>query len=104
MAYVWLALAILMEVFGSTMLKLSAGFKKYGPTIGFAIGFGVSFYLFSLALIKLPLGFSYAVWSGTGTVLTAFVGVLLFKEKINRQATVGLVLLVSGIILLNLVE
>lgn len=103
MPYVLLALSIVLEVFGSTMLKLSNGFKRKWPILGVAIGFGVAFYIFSLALVDLPLGFSYAVWSGTGTVLTAFVSVLLFQEKINKQGMLGISLLIIGIVMLNIV-
>lgn len=102
MPYVLLTLSILLEVFGSTMLKLSNAFTKLFPVIGVIIGFGASFYFFSIALIDLPLGFSYAIWSGSGTILVAFVGVLLFKEQINRQGIIGIALLLSGIVLLNI--
>ncbi len=102
MAYVYLAFAIILETFGSSMLKLSKGFKKLLPVIGVITGYCVSFYLFSLALLELPLGFSYAVWSGVGTILTAMAGVL-FKEKMNRIGVLGISLIIVGVVLLNLV-
>lgn len=101
-AYVLLGCAIVMEVLGSSMLKLSEGFKRLLPSMGVIIGYGVAFYLFSIALKKLPLGVSYATWSGVGTVLTVLVGVYVFKEKINKKTILGLMLLLAGIILLNL--
>lgn len=103
MPYVLLAFSIVSEVFGSTMLKLSDGFKRKWPIVGVVIGFGIAFYIFSLALVDLPLGFSYAIWSGSGTILTAIAGVLLFQEKINKQGVLGISLLLIGIIMLNLV-
>ncbi|MDR9756328.1 MAG: multidrug efflux SMR transporter [Thermoanaerobacterales bacterium] len=103
MAYVYLAFAIILETFGSSMLKLSKGFKKLLPVIGVITGYCVSFYLFSLALLELPLGFSYAVWSGVGTILTAMAGVFLFKEKMNRIGVLGISLIIVGVVLLNLV-
>lgn len=51
-------------------------------------------YLLSLALVSIPLSFGYAVWSGLGTALTAIVGFLLFKEKINKQTVIGIVVLI----------
>lgn len=102
MPYILLFLAIISEVFGSTMLKLSHGFSKVVPIIGVIAGFGVSFYFFSLALVDLHLGFSYAVWSGVGTILTAIVAVMLFKERINKGGMLGIGLLLVGVILLNL--
>ncbi|MCU6709266.1 multidrug efflux SMR transporter [Paenibacillus sp. J5C_2022] len=101
-AYLLLGCAIVMEVLGSSMLKLSEGFKRLLPSIGVIVGYSVAFYLFSIALKQLPLGVSYATWSGVGTVLTVLVGVYMFKEKINRKTIIGLVLLLVGIILLNL--
>lgn len=102
MAYILLAVSITLEVFGSTMLKLSNAFTKLLPIVGVVVGFSASFYLFSIALIDLPLGFSYAIWSGSGTIFTSLVGVFLFKEKINRQGMLGIGLLLIGIILLNI--
>lgn len=102
MAYILLALSIISEVFGSTMLKLSHGFTKFFPLIGFIAGYSICFYLFSIALLELPLGFSYAIWSGVGTILTALVGVCLFKENVNRQGIIGICLIILGVVLLNL--
>ena len=102
MAYILLASSIVLEVFGTTMLKLSNGFSKRLPTLGVIVGFGFCFYLFSLALLDIPLGFAYAIWSGVGTIVTTIVGVLLFKDKINSKGVFGISLLLVGIILLNL--
>ena len=102
MPYLLLACSVVSEVFGSTMLKLSNGFKHKLPIIGVVFGFGIAFYIFSLALVDLPLGFSYAIWSGSGTILTAFVGVFLFQEKINKQGMLGIFLLITGIVMLNI--
>src|SRR5699024_8789818 len=101
MPYFLLACSVLSEVFGSTMLKLSNGFKYKLPIIGVVLGFGIAFYIFSLALVDLPLGFSYAIWSGSGTILTALVGVFLYQEKINKQGMLGILLLIIGIVMLN---
>lgn len=103
MAYVLLIFSIMSEVLGSTMLKLSNGFKKILPIIGVIAGYGVSFYLLSVVLLDLPLGFTYAIWSGVGTILTAVVGVFLFKEKLNRIGVLGISFIVAGVVLLNLI-
>lgn len=101
MALFLLMLAIVSEVIGSVMLKISNGFKELFPTLLFISGYVISFYLFSRALLELPLGLSYAAWSGIGTLLTAIAGVLIFKEKINRQGMLGIGILIAGIVLLN---
>src|SRR5690625_4224063 len=101
MAYIYLAGAILSEVFGSTMLKLSEGFKRKFPLLGVIVGFGLAFYFLSLALLELPLGFSYAIWSGTGTILTVCIGVFLFKEHLGKKGIYGIALIMAGMVLLD---
>ncbi|MCM3245164.1 multidrug efflux SMR transporter [Cytobacillus firmus] len=100
-AYLLLALAIVSEVFGSSMLKATNGFKKLLPSLGVIIGYGVAFYSLSLSLKTLPLGVAYAIWAGLGTVLTALVGITIYKEKVNDKKILGLALIVGGVILLN---
>ncbi|KON85457.1 quaternary ammonium transporter [Sporosarcina globispora] len=100
-AYILLALAIISEVFGSSMLKATNGFKKLLPSLGVIIGYAVAFYALSLSLKTLPLGVAYAIWAGLGTVLTAFVGITVYKENVNGKKILGLALIVGGVILLN---
>lgn len=100
-AYFLLALAIVSEVAGSSLLKAADGFKKLLPTIGVIIGYSVAFYALSLSLKSLPLGVAYAVWAGLGTVLTALVGIFIYKENANGKKLLGLALIVGGVILLN---
>jgi len=104
MAYLLLFFSIITEVFGSTMLKLSASYANKLAILGVIVGYGLCFYLFSLALLELPLGFAYAVWSGVGTVLTTMVGLFLFKEKINRQGVFGISLVLVGVVMINLAK
>lgn len=100
--YLILAVAILSEVFGSAMLKVSDGFKKIMPTLGVVSGYVVSFYLFSLVLMAIPLSTAYAIWSGVGTALTALIGVIIYKEGFNIRKVLGLVLIIGGVALLRL--
>lgn len=100
--YLILAVAILSEVFGSAMLKVSDGFKKIMPTLGVVSGYVVSFYLFSLVLMAIPLSIAYAIWSGVGTALTALIGVIIYKEGFNIRKVLGLVLIIGGVVLLRL--
>ena len=97
-----MAASILFEVFSSTMLKLSDGFKRLLPVIGIVVGYGISFYALSITLQSLPLGVVYATWSGIGTILTVVIGVLLFKEKVNKKGALGIVILLVGLVLMNL--
>ncbi|MBG9449190.1 quaternary ammonium transporter [Cytobacillus firmus] len=100
-AYFLLALAIVSEVAGSSLLKEADGFKKLLPSIGVIIGYSVAFYALSLSLKALPLGVAYAIWAGLGTVLTALAGIFIYKENVNGKKLLGLALIVGGVILLN---
>ncbi|MFC9599142.1 DMT family transporter [Peribacillus butanolivorans] len=100
--YVILGIAIISEVFGSSMLKVSNGFKKVFPSIGVIIGMGIAFYCLSLSLKTIPLGTAYAIWSGIGTALTALVGVIVYKERFNLKKFLGLVLIIGGVVVLKL--
>jgi multidrug transporter EmrE-like cation transporter len=99
--YVFLMIAILSEVFGTSMLKMSEGFSKLLPSLGVMAGFGSAFYFISLALQTLPLSMSYAIWSGIGTALTAIIGVVVWKEAFNLQILIGLILIIAGVMVLN---
>lgn len=101
MGYVYLVGAIISEVFGATMLKVTSLTSRKGPIIGIVIGYLVSFYFLSIALLSIPLSFSYAVWSGVGTALTAIVGFLFFKERMSGKVIIGIILLVVGIFLMR---
>ncbi|MGE7877999.1 DMT family transporter [Peribacillus muralis] len=100
--YAFLAIAIVSEVFGSSMLKVSNGFKRFFPSIGVLIGMGLAFYCLSISLITIPLGTAYAIWSGIGTALTALVGVFVYKERFNLKKFIGLVLIIGGVVILKL--
>ncbi|WP_068672231.1 multidrug efflux SMR transporter [Oceanobacillus sp. Castelsardo] len=101
-AYIFLALSIVCEVFGSSMLKATNGFKRILPTIGVIVGYGAAFYGLSLSLKTLPIGTAYAIWAGLGTALTALVGIIIYKENFNSKTLYGLILIIGGVTLLNI--
>lgn len=104
MGYVFLVGAIVSEVFGTTMMKLTSISKnnKILALLGVVVGYALSFYVLSLALVSISLSFAYATWSGVGTALTALVGFLVFKEKITIQMAFGILLLIVGIVLMRI--
>jgi len=102
--YILLALAIILEIFSTSMLKLSAGFTRLIPGIIFIIGMSLTFYIFSQALLSVPLSIAYAIWSGVGTAITALVGVFIWKEHLNIYMCAGIVCIIAGVILLNIKE
>jgi small multidrug resistance pump len=99
-----LVLAILSEVVGTVALKASEGFARLGPIVFVAIGYGLSFYLLALALKEIPLGVAYAIWSGLGTAGAVVAGILLWRESLSPAGVVGIVLIIAGVVLLNLVS
>lgn len=99
--YLLLAVAIILEIFSTSMLKLSAGFTRPLPGAVFVLGMGLSFYALSQALLYLPLNSAYAIWSGVGTALTALIGLYIWKESINMYGLAGIALIIAGVVLLN---
>ena len=101
-AYVFLALAIFFEVVGTVSLKFSEGFTRVTPTIITLVGYFAAFYLLSLSLRSLSVGFTYAVWAGVGIVCITMIGVIFLNEKADIFGFVGIFLIVLGVVILNL--
>ena len=89
-SYLLLGLAILAEVLGTSALKASDGFTRLVPSLVTAVAYMVSFYLLSLTLRTLPIGIAYAIWSGVGIVLISAVGWLLYGQRLDAPAVLGL--------------
>ncbi|WP_026571410.1 MULTISPECIES: multidrug efflux SMR transporter [Sediminibacillus] len=102
MAYLLLAGAIISEIVGSSMLKMSAGFTKLIPGAMAIISYGASFYFLALALKELPMGLTYALWAGIGTVMTVMIGIVFWKEQFSVQTMVGVAAIVIGVVVLNM--
>jgi small multidrug resistance pump len=102
MHYLFLGLAILFEIIGTSFLKLSDGFTKALPTIAVAVSYIACFYFMSLSLKTIPLGIVYAVWAGVGIVLIALISVFIFKQSLDMPAIVGIALIVAGVFIINI--
>jgi small multidrug resistance pump len=102
MSWLYLVLAIVLEVSGTTSMKLSEGFTKILPSVLMFVFYGLSLSALTLALKKIDVSLAYAVWSGLGTALIASIGVLWLKEPLNTLKVVSLMLIVIGVIGLNL--
>lgn len=101
-AWLTLVLAILAEVIATSALKASDGFSQWLPGMVVIAGYGVAFFCLSLTLRQLPLGIAYAVWSGAGTALIALIGVVIYKQRLDLPAMLGIGLIVAGVLVLNL--
>jgi small multidrug resistance pump len=102
MNYLWLAGAILSEVIATSSLKASAGFTRPLPSVVVVVGYGAAFYFLSQTLKTIPVGVAYAIWSGLGTVLIALVGLVLYKQTLDRAAMLGMALIIAGVLVMNL--
>lgn len=102
MAWVALAMAGLLEVAWAVGLKYTEGFTRIGPTIATATALVGSMVLLGFAMRTLPLGTAYAVWTGIGTVGTAILGMVLFREPATAMRVVCIALIVAGIVGLRL--
>lgn len=100
--YLALIGAIGLEVIGTSLLQRSEQFTRAAPTIGMALCYLGSFYLLSLSLRVLPLGIAYAIWSALGIVLVAMIGLVVFGQKLDLPAVIGLGLIVAGVVVINL--
>jgi small multidrug resistance pump len=100
-AWTYLGLAIVAEVIATSALKAAAGFSRPGPSVVVVIGYGVAFYFLSLTLQSIPVGITYAIWSGVGIVLITLVAWLLYGQTLDAAAIVGLGLIIAGVAVLN---
>lgn len=97
MHWLYLIIAITMEVAGTTSMKLSEGFSKLLPSISIFIFYGISFTFLTLALKVLPVGMTYAIWSAAGTALITLVGIIWFGESFNMIKVISLLLIIIGV-------
>jgi small multidrug resistance pump len=92
-----LAIAIVLEVAGTTSMRLSEGFSRLTPSVLIFVFYAASFALNTLVIRVLGLSVVYAVWSGVGTVLTALIGFLYFKEPATTLKMISIGLIVIGV-------
>jgi small multidrug resistance pump len=101
MNWLYLAVAIVLEVVATSALKASDGFTRLLPSVLVVVGYSAAFYLLSVTLRTMPVGVVYAVWSGVGVVLITLVGWLWFKQALDVPAFIGIGLIAAGVIVLN---
>lgn len=102
MSWMYLMVAIVAEVVGTTALKASDGFTRLGPTLMVIVGYAVAFYFLSLAIRVIPVGVAYAAWAGLGIVLISLIGWLAMGQRLDFPAIAGMLLIVAGVLVINL--
>lgn len=101
MPYLFLAIAVTAEVIGTSALQASQQFTKPLPTLLVVVGYAVAFYFLGLTLRYIPVGVAYALWSGLGICLIAGIGVLVFGQRLDWPAVLGLGLIIAGIVVIQ---
>jgi len=102
MTYVYLALAIVTEVIGTSLLKSTEEFTKTVPSVIVIVCYLLSFWLLTLTLREMAVGVMYAIWSGLGIVLVAAVAAIYYKQVPDLAAMVGMALIIAGVLVIHL--
>ena len=102
MPYLFLALAIVCEVFATSALKACDGFTRLGPSVLVVIGYVAAFCFLSLALRHVSIGVAYAIWSGAGIVLISLAAWLVYGQRLDVPAMLGMGLIVAGVAVIQL--
>lgn len=102
LSWIFLGLAIVLEVCGTTSMKFSEGFTRLLPSVLIFVFYGLAFTCLTLALKTIDISVAYAIWAGIGTALIAVIGVLYFRENFNVVKGISIALIIIGVVGLNL--
>jgi small multidrug resistance pump len=100
--WILLATAIVLEVAGTTSMKLSDGLSRLIPSVLVFVFYAASFVAFSIALKRIEVSMAYAIWAGIGTAAIAVIGILYFSESVTALKLLSIVLIIAGVVGLNL--
>ena len=102
MAYLYLGIAIIAEIFATTMLKDTNGFTVLVPSLFTIAGYGLAFFMLSLCVQSIPTGIIYALWSGIGIAGIAVLAWHVHKQTLDIPAIAGIELILAGVIVIKL--
>jgi small multidrug resistance pump len=102
LVYAVLIVAIVFEVLGTSAMQAAQHFTRPVPTMVMVVCYAIAFFFLSWSLRYVPVGIAYAIWSGLGIVLISLVGYVVFGQKLDLAAVLGLGLIIAGVIVLNL--
>lgn len=102
MKYVYLLIAIVSEVIATSSLKASEGLTKLWPSVLVLAGYGSALYFLSITVKLMPVGISYALWSGIGIILVTIAGIFLYKQVPDTAAVIGMILIMLGVLVINI--
>lgn len=102
MSWIYLGLAICLEVIGTTCMKLSNGLTNISYVIGMLVSYVVCFMLLSLALKTIDMSIAYAIWAALGIVLISTIGIVFFGENLNMIKILSTLFIIIGVVGLKL--
>lgn len=100
--YLILILAVMAETAGTSALQASQQFTRFWPSVLVVVAYGLSFFLLSHTLRVMPVGVVYAIWSGLGIVFIAAIGYVIFGQKLDLPALLGMAMILAGIVIIQL--
>jgi small multidrug resistance pump len=100
--YLSLAIAVALEVAGTTFLQKSEQFTRLVPTLLMGICYAGAFYFLSQILRTMPVGLAYAIWSGLGIVLISAIGIYFLGQTLDAAALIGIGFIIAGVLIVNL--
>ena len=103
-AYIFLAFAIVLEITGTSLVKDTAGFTRWMPTAICLAAICFSYYLMSHVVGFIPVGITYATWSGLGIAAITIIGVFKYNQIPNIPTIIGLILIISGVVIVNVMN
>jgi len=101
MPYVFLGIAIVSELIGTTSLQYSVGFTKAVPSACSILAYTVSCFFLSKCLQSINLSIAYATWCALGILATTLISIFVFKKGITSAGVIGLILIIAGVTILN---
>ena len=102
MKWIYLSIAIIAEVIATSSLKESEGFTKIIPSLITFVGYSFAFYFLSLTLKDIPIGITYAIWSGVGICLLSIIGYFRFNQTLDLGSIIGILLIGLGVVVINI--
>jgi small multidrug resistance pump len=101
-AYAILFASIVFEIIGTSALLASQTFTRLGPSLVVAVCYALAIVGLAFTFRVIPMGIAYAIWSGLGIVLISIVGWVVFGQRLDLPAVVGLGMIVAGVVIVNL--
>ena len=101
-AYIHLIIAVIFETIGTSALQASQQFTKFWSSVLVVVAYGIAFYFLGMTLKALPVGIAYALWSALGIIFISLIGLIVFGQKLDIPAIVGIGLILLGIVIIQL--